>query len=78
MADKFNLLERLTKESTEENPLPKGFKYKEYAVVVENKKEKVFIPERESRNFEEELSPIKYLDRDDFKDILRKYRGIRK
>lgn len=81
MSDKFPLLQQLEKfkknpESV--SPLPKGIKYEQLSLIVENNEINVFIPLREVAAFEQTISEHgKYINRHDFGTILRKHRGIR-
>ena len=57
-------------------PLPRGLKYAEMKVIVENEEHTVHVPEREAMKFRGEIEG-KQLSDHDFKQLLRKYRGVR-
>lgn len=63
-------------EKDEKTPLPRGIKYAKFDVIVENEEMTVHVPEREAAGFEQEIAKAE-LSRYDFKQILRKYRGVR-
>lgn len=82
MTDNFPLIKQLG--DLEKNPagdkplLPKGIKYDEKVVIVENQEIQVFIPLRESTDFDTAISEHgKYISRHEFSMLLRKHRGIR-
>jgi len=54
-----------------------GIKYQEYDVLVDGSETKVYIPLRESDNFESEVSGYQRLTHTDLRGILRKFRGVR-
>lgn len=81
MGKEFSLLQQLSQEQNtikEKNPFPPGVSYQEYVLEINGRDIEVFIPLRECETFEEDLSTqTKYLDDDELRKILRKYRGIR-
>lgn len=78
LKEKFTLLETLSSPKKEKKDLlPKGIKYQEYIVEVNNTKEKVFVPLRESGNFEKTLSEVNLDDQESLQEVLRKHRCIR-
>jgi hypothetical protein len=65
---------------TNKTELPRGHKYAEMSVVVENKELSVFIPEKEVETFENECNRLignGYFNKYSFNKIMRKVRGIR-
>jgi hypothetical protein len=83
MSDGFPLikkLEQLHKDpKCDESPLPKGVKYEQRIIMVEDSEEvTIFIPLREATAFDQAISEQgKYISRHDFSVLLRTYRGIR-
>ena len=74
----FDLLQQLQNpEADIKNTLPKGIKYDQFDVVVENETIPVYIPHRESEAFAQFLSENQTLKYEELKDVLRKVRGIR-
>ena len=77
----FSLLQQLEDEKhgiRQEDPFAPGTQYQEYTVEAEKQEYKIYIPLRECEAFEQALSTqAKYLDREDLRRLLRKYRGIR-
>lgn len=81
MSDKFPLLQQLQKQNDDPNnvsPLPKGIKYDQRTVIVENNEIEVFIPSREVDAFDQAISDCgKYVGRNEFSTLMRKHRGVR-
>ena len=81
MGDKFPLLEQIVeheKNPAAVSPLPKGIRYNEYTLTVDEEETKIFIPLKEAVAFEETLDKEgKYLSREQLATLLRKHRGIR-
>lgn len=62
----------------DKTPLPPGRKYTEMKVIVEGEERTIFIPSREHPNvLQDENIDIENLTYERFKELLRKYRGIR-
>lgn len=81
MNNDFPLLRQLhhpQKADEDNSPLPKGIKYQERTVIVENVEVEIFIPSREAASFDQTIREFdKPLDKHEFNTLLRKYRGIR-
>jgi len=77
---KFSLLETLTVTDSTEEKRPKlttGINYKEYTVPLFNTEEKtVYIPNRETENFEKALHETVVLTNDALRAIMRKHNGV--
>lgn len=78
MGSKYSLIEQLNNPEKSSAPiLPEGINYQEHNLTVDREEVKVFIPLRESSAFEAAITEHgKYLNRDDFRSLMRKHRGI--
>jgi len=76
---KFPLIHKFENpEKGDKTPLPRGIKYQEYELPYLNESITVFVPLKESKAFEAEVSKIeRELDRGALKRLLHKFRGIR-
>ena len=74
--DRYPLIKSL-QDKTDKTPLPKGHTYVEYKVVIENEEIIVNIPTKEADAFEATLEATDGINKYDFKQIMRKFRGIR-
>lgn len=74
---KFALIKQLHNPPVEEKPLlPEGIQYQEYVIEPKDGKMTVFIPLRESEEFEKSLLKQTVLLRSDVRQLLRTHRGI--
>jgi len=79
MGEKYSLIQRLNspEKKTAASLLPTGVKYNTHTILVDNEEIEVFIPLRESDAFETAVEKNgKYLNRDDFRTLMREHRGI--
>lgn len=62
-----------------EKPLQKSskIKYQEYIIEVANEETSVYIPIRESENFENVIESLDYISINEIKKLMREFRGIR-
>lgn len=62
-----------------EKPIQKSnkIKYQEYIIEVENEETSVYIPIRESENFENVIESLDHISIIEIKKLMREFRGIR-
>lgn len=74
---KFALIKQLQNPTKAEKPLlPEGIRYQEYVIEPKDGKMTVFVPLRETEEFEKALQKQTVLLRSDVRRLLRTHRGI--
>jgi len=85
MSDKFSLISEYTTQGKVEKQTEKAkveaialkVKYQEYIIEVDSSECSVYIPVRESENFESVLEHTQNISAFQLKKLLREFRGIR-